>query len=80
MFSSPCKCPTSSSLMGSKEETHLRYGDTVMLTHKGAMLGSYYTNDAVSNLFMLPLNHETLPVELSCIKTCGCFRIMPLYE
>ena len=66
--------------MGTKAETHLQYGDTVMLTQKGAMLGSYYTNDAVSNLFMLPLNYKTLPDELSCVKTCGVFRIMPLYE
>ncbi|KAL5265436.1 hypothetical protein ACHWQZ_G006224 [Mnemiopsis leidyi] len=66
--------------MGTKTETHLQYGDTVMLTQKGAMLGSYYTNDAVSNIFMLPLNYKTLPEELSCVKTCGCFRIMPLYE
>ena len=61
-------------------ETHLRYGDTILLTQKGAMLGSYYTADAVSNLFMIPLDDKDLPSGIPCIKTCACFRIMPLYE
>ena len=44
------------------------------------MLGSYYTSEAVSNMFMMPMDNKGMPDELSCVKTCGCFRIMPPYE